>query len=201
MDRKTQARLFEPFFTTKPSREGKGLGMSMVYGIVKNHEGAILVDSELGKGSKITIYLPRFKADSPSPKSIDVSSSQTPVVLLVDDETIIRSVGERMLKKGGFDVVLAENGKKAVELYRQHQDTIDVVLLDLVMPEMDGEQTYRALKQINPRVKVVMTSGYAPEDRPNWIALQENFFLQKPFQTEKLVEAIQKVLQENNGKE
>jgi nitrogen-specific signal transduction histidine kinase/CheY-like chemotaxis protein len=198
MDEKTKSRIFEPFFTTKPANEGKGLGLSMVYGIVKNHGGAIHVESERGRGTVVTLYFPRFE-------EVPVVPAESPVplpkgahkVLLVDDEEIIRHVGNRMLRKKGFEVLLAKNGKEALELYQKQKAEIAVVVLDLVMPEMGGKETYQQLKSLNPNVKVVFTSGYGPEDRPDLVNGKSVIFLQKPFHTEILFQTIQNAI--HNG--
>jgi two-component system, cell cycle sensor histidine kinase and response regulator CckA len=193
MDERTKSRIFEPFFTTKPANERKGLGLSMVYGIVKNHNGTIQVQSELGRGTDLSIYFPRFIAAEPeSDKSTGSVGSNK--VLLVDDEEIIRHVGDRMLRKKGFDVLLAKNGREAVEVYEREKDDIAVVLMDLIMPEMDGKEAYKALKKINPKVKIVFTSGYGPHDRPDLTDGTGVLFLQKPFHTEILYQTIQSAL-------
>lgn len=198
MDERIKSRVFEPFFTTKPGQEKKGLGLSVAYGIVKNHGGAIGIESALGKGTEIKLYFPRFLAKEIEQSSLEWVPSSTPgKVLIVDDEELIRHVGDRILRKKGFDVLLARNGKEAIEIYKKAQNEILVVLLDLVMPEMDGKATYRELKRINPKVKVVLTSGYGPQDRPDLIEDPRVVFLQKPFYTESLYNAI--VLAMKNG--
>ncbi len=195
MDDKTKARIFEPFFTTKPSNGGKGLGLSMVYGIVKNHDASILVDSEIGKGTKVTLFFPRFIDEKPqdAPQEID-DIRDKPRILLIDDEDIIRQVGKRMLIKGGYDVQLAKDGSEALEFYRLEPSAFDLVLLDLIMPEMDGKEIFRRLKEINPEVKVVFTSGYGPQDRPELAQIDNAGFIQKPFQTEILLQTVQGIL-------
>jgi PAS domain S-box-containing protein len=194
MDEKTKSHIFEPFFTTKPGKGGRGLGLSMVYGIVKNHDGAIWADSELGKGTKISVFLPRYKeSDESVVQPSEQKQTKTKKVLLVDDEQIIREVGKRMLEKGGFEVQLAKDGKEAVTIYSEQGDDIDLVLLDIVMPEMGGKETYKKLKEINPNMKVIFTSGYGLSDRPDIVKSGEALFLQKPFRTELLMESIQKM--------
>jgi two-component system, cell cycle sensor histidine kinase and response regulator CckA len=200
MDERTKSRMFEPFFTTKPTNEGKGLGLSVVYGIVKNHAGTILVESERGKGTTITLLFPRFlesvSIEPASPKSPPIIQR---TILLVDDEEIIRHVGDRMLKKKGFEVLLAKNGREAVEVYKREKSDIAVVLMDLVMPEMGGKEAYLQLKKINPDVKVVFTSGYGPQDRPDLLENPNLLFLQKPFHTEVLYQTIQTALKNGSG--
>lgn len=195
MDEKTKTRIFEPFFTTKPSNGGKGLGLSMVYGIVKNHDGCILVDSEIGKGTKMTLFFPRFMEEETSilkPKTSEISAKKK--ILLIDDEEIIREVGKRMLIKGGYEVQVANNGVDALELYRKDPEEFNLVLLDLIMPEMDGKEIFHRLKEINPDVRVVFTSGYGPQDRPDLAQIENAGFIQKPFQTEILLQTVNGIL-------
>ncbi|HEX9934200.1 MAG TPA: response regulator, partial [bacterium] len=195
MNEKTKSRIFEPFFTTKPSNGGKGLGLSMVYGIVKNHDGCILVDSEIGKGTKMTLFFPRFlEAGAPAfmPEVEEITSKQK--ILLIDDEDIIRQVGKRMLIKGGYDVLLAKDGPEALAFYRAEPHSFDLILLDLIMPEMDGKEIFNRMKEINSDVKVIFTSGYGPQDRPDLTQIENTGFIQKPFQTEILIQTVQEIL-------
>ena len=199
MDEKTKARMFEPFFTTKSTGEGTGLGLSMVYGIVKNHDGAITVDSEVGRGTRITIFLPRFFEEvKPEVKPIPEKAPEKPDkkerILFVDDEEVIRQVVQRMLEKGGYEVSVARNGKEALEIYRKRRQSIDLVLLDLIMPVMGGKETCRRLKQFDPSVKVAFTSGYGIDDMAESKFFHDIGFIQKPFQTEVLIQKVQEVL-------
>jgi CheY-like chemotaxis protein len=195
MDEKTKNRIFEPFFTTKPAGEGTGLGLAMVYGIVKNHGGAILVDSELGKGTKVTILFPRFldTIEESETKSVQEYSEQNKV-LLVDDEQVIRQVGKRMLEKGGYEVLLAGNGKEALEVYKRNQKNIRLVILDLIMPEMGGKDTFKKLRELNENVNVMFTSGYGPYNEHDLDQYGDIVFVQKPFQTEVLLQTVRKIL-------
>jgi two-component system, cell cycle sensor histidine kinase and response regulator CckA len=202
MDERTKSRMFEPFFTTKPTNENKGLGLSVVYGIVKNHGGIILVESERGRGTSLALLFPRFtETESESVQSVSTGAlpAGRNTILLVDDEEIIRHVGDRMLRKKGFEVLLAKNGREAVELYQKKKSDIALVLMDLVMPEMGGKDAYQHLKKINPDVKVVFTSGYGPQDRPDLLGSSGMIFLQKPFHTELLYQAIQSALKNGSG--
>ncbi|MBN2030071.1 PAS domain S-box protein [bacterium] len=191
----TKSRMFEPFFTTKLARDGAGLGLAMVYGVVKNHGGVIFAESELDKGTKITIYFPRYVKEK-----LVISKKQTAKlkrsnrILLVDDEEIIRQVGKRMLEKGGYEVLLANNGREALTLFEKYKNEIDLVLLDLIMPVMGGKETYRRLKEIDPHVLVILTSGYGPYGRKDFYYLGDEYFIQKPFQTDVLIQAVQDLL-------
>jgi len=191
MDGQTKSRIFEPFFTTKPPGEGTGFGLAMVYGVVKNHDGAIWVDSKVGQGTVVTVYLPRLTKTKEVPlRTETVKSKESYRVLLVDDEEIIRQVARRMLENGGFEVSVAAHGKDAVEIYKKSQDDIDVVLLDVIMPKMGGKETYRRLKEINSGVRVIFTSGYGTQDRPELRNLNDTSFIKKPFQTEVLIQTV-----------
>jgi two-component system cell cycle sensor histidine kinase/response regulator CckA len=195
MDDRTKSRVFEPFFTTKTTSEGTGLGLSMVYGVVKNHEGAILVNSELKKGTTTTVYFPKFIAseDIESPRKT-ARKSHGNRILLVDDEKVIREVGKRMLEKGGYKVLVAHNGNEAIDLYRQNEDEIDLVILDLIMPEMGGKETCRQLKEMDEDVVVCFTSGYGINDRLEFAELDERYFIQKPFQTDVLIKTVRDII-------
>ena len=170
------------------------LGLSAVYGIVKNHDGTVSVDSELGQGTCLTIYFPRYFDESSEETDIaKVESKGASEILLVDDEEVIRQVGKRMLEKGGFKVHLAVNGKHAIQVYKANQDKIDMVLLDLVMPEMGGKETFKKLREIDSDLKIIFTSGYGPNDRPDIVSSKGGIFVQKPFQTEILLKTIYEI--------
>ena len=196
MDEKTKSRIFEPFFTTKPAQAAKGLGLSMVYGIVKNHEGTVLVDSILGKGTKFTMYFPRYYTDdfvtTEAPADTAVANAN---ILLIDDEAVIRRVARRMLEKGGYNVTVAQDGKEGVAKYKESPEAYDLVMLDLIMPEMNGVETSERLKEINPDVKVLFMSGYGLHDHPELSKSKEDVFIQKPFQTEIILQKIKDQLQ------
>jgi len=195
MDPKIKARVFEPFFTTRPGKGGKGLGLSVVYGIVKNHEGTVVLDSQLGKGTKVTVFLPRFIRETiKSTISSERAPSTMNTILLVDDEEVIRQVGTRMLQKGGFDILVVENGEEAIQIFKKEQRNIKLVLLDLILPTISGRDTAKKLREIDPNVIIVFTSGYGPKDRPDLIQSGEEYFIQKPFQTEVLLKTIQDIL-------
>ncbi|MFC1569968.1 ATP-binding protein, partial [bacterium] len=199
MDAKTKARVFEPFFTTRSGGGGKGLGLSVVYGIVKNHEGTAVLDSHLGKGTKVTVFIPRFVKASPVIEQPAIEKLQTKkTILLVDDEEVIRQVGTRMLNKGGYDVITVGTGEEAIELFEKDQDKIKLILLDLILPNMSGRDTARKLREMDPNVVIVFTSGYGPQDRPDLIRSGEEFFIQKPFQTEVLLKTLQDITENNS---
>lgn len=192
MDPDTQTRIFEPFYTTRQREFGTGLGLSSAYGIIKNHGGFIDVHSQKGQGSTFTIFLPAAREEAPiEEKSESKMQKGTETVLIVDDEKLIVDIGVQILVKLGYRVVTANSGKEAIEIYRRMRDEIELIVLDMVMPQMSGNETYDHLKRINPNVKVILSTGYSDEGRTRKI-LQKgcNGFLQKPF---KIIEFSQKL--------
>jgi PAS domain S-box-containing protein len=198
MDKATQQRIFDPFFTTREMGRGTGLGLSSAYGIIKNHDGIINVYSEKGKGATFNIYLPASKKELPirEERLPDEILKGTETVLLVDDEDMVLGVGEEMLKKMGYRVLLATSGKEAVELYKRHKNEIDLVILDMIMPDMGGGEAYDRMKGDNPKVKVILSSGYSIEGQANEILERGcNGFIQKPFNIQELSGKIRGILE------
>ncbi len=193
MDKRTKLKIFEPFFTTKPQGEGTGLGMSMVYGIVKNHQGYIEVQSEVGKGTKIIIFLPKIE-ERVTNHNKDMNSKDSHLILFVDDEDIIREVGEKMLHRGGYEVLLAKNGQEAVDIFKQNHQDISLVIIDIIMPVLDGIETSKILRDIDPKIDIIFTSGYSPEDRPDLLRLNGEYFIKKPFQAEMFIEKVNEII-------
>jgi PAS domain S-box-containing protein len=196
MDEATIQRIFDPFFTTKEMGRGTGLGLASVYGIIKNHDGIIEVFSKKGEGATFSIYLPasdkQIKEEKEMPKEV---LKGVEMVLLVDDEDSIVDVGEEILHMMGYQVLSARSGKEAVELYQKNQATIDIVVLDMIMPEMGGEETYDKLKEINPKVKILLSSGYSIDGKAKEILEKGcDGFIQKPFTIEELSQKIREVL-------
>jgi CheY-like chemotaxis protein len=153
--------IFDPFFTTKEQDKGTGLGLPAVYGTVQQHRGEILVKSTPGRGTVFTIHLPLLE-DGQSQETPEAKQAITGQgnILIIDDEPVIRIAGRFMLEGLGYTVHEAENGLEGLEYYRQHQREIDLVLLDMIMPVMDGEECFRQLKACNPDVLVVIASGF-----------------------------------------
>lgn len=199
MDSETLQKVFEPFFTTKPKGEGTGLGLSMVYGVMKNHGGKVTIDSNPGIGTTVTFLLPtvygiRLKPIEPRPSTIS-THPRTGAILLVDDELIIRNAARRILKLRGFEVILAESGLRALEIFRERKDNISLILLDIIMPEMNGIDTFEALVQIDPKVNVVLFSGYSKDDRVEKLISQGRVrFAHKPFDIASLSKSVKEAL-------
>lgn len=194
----TRARAFDPFFTTKFT--GRGLGLSAVLGVVRGHRGAVSIESAAGRGTSVTLLFPAVEAASaeagrlPSPGRTPAPALQGRV-LLVDDEEIILTIGTEMLKSVGFEVLTARDGVEAMEVFRRHGREIDLVILDLAMPRMDGEKTFQALHGIAPDLKIILSSGYT-EDlvAQRFKTVQPDGFIQKPYQLTALREKIAGVL-------
>jgi signal transduction histidine kinase/ActR/RegA family two-component response regulator len=197
MDGETRKRIFDPFFTTKERGRGTGLGLASAYGIIKNHEGIITVRSEKGKGTTFTIYLP--VSDIPVREvriAPEEQLSGAGTILLIDDEEMILDVGKALLQKLGYQVLVAASGRKGLEIYRQNPAKIDLIILDMIMPEMNGGETYERLREIDPRVKVLLSSGYTMDGVANDILKQgPHCFIQKPFDIKKLSRKVRKALQ------
>jgi len=196
MDEAVQRRIFDPFFTTKEMGRGTGLGLASVYGIIKNHGGFIDVYSEKGKGSTFSIYLPasdkKVLEEVKLPKDV-LKGAET--VLLVDDEKMIIDVGKPMLEKLGYNTLIARSGKDATEIYKSKKDQIDIVILDMIMPEMGGGDAYDRLKKINPEIKVLLSSGYSVDGQATEILERGcNGFIQKPFSMKDLSQKIREIL-------
>jgi PAS domain S-box-containing protein len=196
MDAATRRRIFDPFFTTKEMGRGTGLGLASVYGIVKNHGGIIEVNSQKGEGTTFTIYMPA--SDKAIIEETVVSGEilkGTETVLLVDDEDRIVDIGEKALNFMGYKVLIARNGKEAVEFYKKNPAGIDIVILDMIMPEMGGGEVYDRLKEINPHVKVLLSSGYSINGEATEILERGcNGFVQKPFSMKELSQRIREIL-------
>jgi len=197
MNSMVKDKIFDPFFTTKEKQRGTGMGLSSAYGIIKNHRGFITVYSELGEGTTFNIYLPASKKQIKEEKLIKNEIVKgTGTILLVDDEQMIISVGEGILKKIGYDVLPAMDGKQAIDIYKKKKDSIDMVILDLIMPGMPGKETFEALTKINPDVKVLLASGYSFNGKAKQIIDQgASGFIQKPFNIEQLSLKIKEVLE------
>ncbi len=201
MDKATAERIFEPFFTTKETGKGAGLGLSTVYGIVKQHHGFIYADSEFAKGSTFRVYFPA-KCGTHEPREVSGNGHRlkgSERILLAEDDDGLRESIQEMLQSLGYRVISASGGKKAVEVFREQAAEIDLVVMDVVMPRQSGLRTYPELQGIKPGIQVIFTSGYADEAE-SLVALLEKgaMFLQKPYHLAKLSQMIRNIL-DNNG--
>ncbi len=191
--------IFDPFFTTKEQGQGTGLGLAGVYGCVRNHKGCVEVKSQVGKGSSFTLYLPVFEtAESPRPpQMLERETDGRERILVVDDETVVRNLAERILSRAGYKVFTCENGAEAADFYRTAHASIDAVILDMIMPRLNGIDTLAELRRVNPDVKVVFLSGYAENIGDTLREYGAAGFIQKPFQMQELLEGIRRVLDHN----
>ncbi|MCB1758416.1 MAG: response regulator [Gammaproteobacteria bacterium] len=196
-------RIFEPFFTTKETGRGAGLGLASVYGTVKDHHGLITVHSTVDVGTGFSLFLPVSDANNLH----QVSTQEAGVVqgsgrvLLVDDEEMIRSTGEQLLIEAGYNVLLAENGLEAVNIFRQQQGEIDLVIMDMVMPVMSGREAIRRLREIEPECSVIVASGYAEREQEGGSGDNDiQGFLQKPYRIATLSQLIAQVLEQRRSR-
>jgi len=202
MATETIGRIFDPFYTDKVT--GRGLGLAVALGIVKSVDGCITVESEPGKGSTFRVFLPLFAEaafQAVDDNTINTNATtERGTVLLVEDEEILLTVAKAMLERLGFDVISAKDGAKAVELFRDKQDEIRLVISDLTMPRMNGWETLAVLRHLQPDVPVILTSGY---DKAQVMAGCSNqhpqAFLHKPYQMEALKSAVAKALGDSSA--
>jgi two-component system, cell cycle sensor histidine kinase and response regulator CckA len=188
-------RIFEPFFTTKDKGKGTGLGLAIVFSIVKQHNGWIDCESVPGKGTTFDVFLPRCEATDPpreAPAAPAPASRMT--ILLVDDEAMIRQLTKTILGKAGYDVLLAENGEKAIEIFQEQKDKIALVILDSVMPQLSGRETLRELARLAPNVNVLFSSGFSTELSALNEYPQVRGLLPKPYRAEQLVQKVIDIL-------
>jgi len=199
MDEETRKHMFEPFFTTKPKGKGTGMGLAAVYGTVMNHEGTIQVTSQPGQGACFRILLPRCEKPGSRPaerSATALSANGNATILLVDDEDVVRRTAKRMLDRLGYTVLTARHGAEGTERYRQQWRDIDLVILDMQMPVMGGQETFEALRDINPDVRVLLASGYSlDQDAQNLLARGACGFLQKPLRMATMVQEISNLLE------
>ncbi|MGO9118404.1 MAG: PAS domain S-box protein [Desulfomonilaceae bacterium] len=199
MDKETVEHIFEPFFTTKEMGRGTGLGLAMVYGIIKQHNGHITVYSEVGKGTTFRVYLPAIPADV-EPKVEDIGimpAFGTETVLLVDDEDFVRELGARILTKHGYTVLQAVNGREGLDLFKKERSQISLVVLDLIMPEMGGPECLKELLKIDPKMKILIASGFSADASvKETIQIGAKGFVNKPFRVKEILRDVRRVLDE-----
>jgi CheY-like chemotaxis protein len=198
MDEKTRERIFEPFFTTKEVGRGTGLGLAMVYGIVKQHEGYINVYSETGKGTAFKIYLPVIKSaveeeELPLPDSLPKRGTET--ILIAEDDAGVRKITRDILERAGYTVIEAVDGQEAVDIFILNKDRIHLLLIDVIMPRKSGKDVYEEIKKIEPEIKMLFISGYTANTVHRKGVLEEGkHFIQKPILSDNLLKKIRAVL-------
>jgi CheY-like chemotaxis protein len=200
MDEKTKLHIFDPFFSTKEISKGTGLGLSIVFGIIKNHGGNIICYSEPGRGTTFSLYLPiismledsvEMEKEGPLPQGKET-------ILLVDDEESVRNLASKILQRFGYSVLSAANGREGLNLFIKEKNRIDLVLLDLIMPEMNGRDCLREILRAAPRTKVIIASGYSADGEIDH-ALEDGAIasIKKPYLMRELLETVRNVLDES----
>ena len=192
MDEATQRRVFEPFFTTKKMGRGTGLGLSTVYGIIKQHNGWINLESRAGKGTTFCVYFPEatgLPEEATALPETAPSGRGKETVLFADDEELIRDLGRQVMEMHGYTVFLAEDGMRAIELFMSNREAIDLVVLDLTMPKQSGMEVLRAIRKIDPGARVLLSSGTFPAE-----PVPGTTFLPKPYRAEMLAKAVRSAL-------
>ncbi|RQW83480.1 MAG: response regulator, partial [Geobacter sp.] len=198
MEKETKEKIFEPFFTTKDVGKGTGLGLSMVYGIIKQHNGHILVKSEPGKGTSFLIYLPLTPRDNLPPDdsalpSQPVAGSET--ILVVEDNPEVLNLNRTVMETFGYGIIVATNGQEAVEQFTRHQQEIALIVMDVVMPKMNGKQAYQEIAKVRPNVKVLFMSGYTADIvLEKGISIEDFNFMHKPATPMELLRKIREIL-------
>ena len=199
MDQSTQQRVFEPFFTTKPHDEGTGLGLAIVYGIVSNHGGWIHLRSKPGEGTTIHVYLraaseePLPAAKSPKKKAEVRGGEET--ILVVDDEEMVRKLAEKILKRLGYTILLASDGKEGLETYRKERERVSAVVLDLSMPELPGDEVLKQIRTEDPEAKIILSSGHTLDGPSDLVGpFEPSNYLRKPYSYREMAEKLREVL-------
>ncbi len=200
MDRDTMQKIFEPFFTTKEKNRGTGLGLAMVYGIIRQHQGMVQVYSEPGNGSCFRIYLP---AENENPDDVHVQAEQaessggSETILLAEDDTQIRELACTILEDAGYRVFLARDGQEALDIFNGHRDEIELLFLDVIMPKLSGRAVYDRARLVNPDIKCLFASGYSRDGLHKNYVLEENLnLLQKPYSRNALLNLVRKIIDE-----
>jgi len=190
-------KILEPFFTTKGPGKGTGLGLSVTHGIITSHEGFMDIFSEPGKGTTVTVYIPlapQGEVQIQAPAGDEIRCG-TETILVVDDEAAVLRLAERIFQTVGYTVYKADTGAEALEIYREHRDEIALVVLDMIMPEMDGTAVFKKLKALNPSVKIVLSSGYSADGKASDLMAQgASAFVQKPFVIASLCNTVRRVI-------
>ena len=204
IEEKLLNRIFDPFFSTKEKGHGTGLGLSTVYGIVDQTGGFISVESEIGVGTKFSLYFPMISAEDVSTQTAKETSNEkknadltgTGTILLVEDEDAVRMFSSRALRDKGYRIIEASNGESALEFIQKNATTIDLVITDVVMPKMDGPTLMEHIKKLNPKMKIIFISGYTEDSFRNSLANDAQVhFLSKPFNLKELAGKVKEVME------
>jgi PAS domain S-box-containing protein len=205
MDKRTQEHIFEPFYTTKTTGEGTGLGLSMAYGIVKSHQGAILCESRKGSGTVFNIYLPAIQVNAKKQErkqKLDVPKGKGETILVIDDEEVLRKLLSQVLTLHEYRVLTAASGEESIELYDRHRGEIALVILDMIMPGMGGKQCMKRILSKNPGAKILLTTGFPSKDTRQEAEKEGALgFIEKPFDFGDILRLIRRVIApaESNG--
>ena len=196
MDHSTLDKIFYPFFTTKDRSRGTGLGLASAYGIIKTHGGLIAADSVKGKGASLEIYIPASEKTVVIEKvQIDRLERGSETILVIDDEKPILDISRELLENLGYQVLTAQGGNEALEILKNQKTKIHLVLLDIIMPEMGGEETFDRIKQIDPNIKILLSSGYSINGLASeMISRGCNGFVQKPFNLKEISQKLKELL-------
>lgn len=201
MDAETREKIFEPFFTTKEVGKGTGLGMAIIYGIVSQHNGYISVESEPGTGTTFRIYLPLMVKDERSVNELtqeEQPAGGTETVLLAEDDATVRELHSMMLEEAGYTVIGAVDGSDALNKFSAHQETVDILVTDVIMPKFDGKKVITEIRKIRPQMKVLFMSGYTKDLFVQRGILDQEFnFLSKPVSATGLLKAVRDILDQN----
>jgi PAS domain S-box-containing protein len=205
MDEATRSRIFDPFFTTKEQGKGTGLGLSVVHGVIQDHHGFISVESTVGQGTTFRLYIPVPQEEKRTQeiKNTKVEELQrgSETILFVEDEELLREIVQSTLESNGYKVLLATNGREAVEIYKKQYKDIALVLSDMGLPKLAGIDVYAMLKEINPNVKIIFASGFISlETRSELFKEGAKGFIQKPYNVYEVLQMVREVLNENGGK-
>jgi CheY-like chemotaxis protein len=195
----TRQRIFEPFFTTKEHGKGTGLGLAVVYGVIKGHRGFIHVESEEKHGATFSIYLPvsllEIEASPRPPEELDEVAGGKETILLVEDEPLLLDLLKLVLEEKGYRIATATDGQEALDVYTKYKDTIDLVLSDMGLPKLGGWETFQKMREVNPDVKVILASGFVnPELKLEMMKQGAKDFVQKPYVPHRILRRIREVL-------
>jgi signal transduction histidine kinase/ActR/RegA family two-component response regulator len=199
MDEVTRQRIFEPFFTTKGVGKGTGLGLALVHGIVENHHGSINVATELGKGTTFSIYLPveerPIESHRTSKKAMEDVPGGTETILLIEDEEMLGELARAFLVSKGYTVLTARDGEEGVEAFSRHQKEISVVVTDMGLPKLGGEDVFKRIRAIDPKAKVILASGFIdPEVKSEMYKAGAKHFIQKPYSHDEVLQKVREVI-------